>query len=121
MAPDSKLFPNKAGKSLHWATRQKHRKISREAARDAAKGVVPPTPLDGTVHLAIHARYGYRRRLPDLDATIAACKPHIDGLVEAGVLVDDRIITRISATHERVTKDADCALTGQTILTLTER
>lgn len=119
MAPDRLLFPNKQGKSLHWATRSKHRKISREAACKAASRLNLPT-ISLPVIITIHARYGSRRRLPDLDASISACKPMIDGLVEAGLLQDDRQMVKITATHEKVTKADDAALTGETIITIEE-
>ena len=85
MCPARELFPNRQGKNLHWATRSKHRKISREAASKAASLLHIKKTITKPVNLTIHARYGSRRRLPDLDATISAAKPMIDGLVEAGL------------------------------------
>lgn len=120
MAPDRLLFPNKQGKSLHWATRSKHRKISREAAYKAASLLHQKHKITSPVVLTIHAMYGSRRRLPDLDASISACKPMIDGLVEAGLLLDDRQMVKIVATHERVAKESPVAKDGQTVITIEE-
>lgn len=122
MAPDSYLFPNKQSKSLYWGGRSTHRRTCREIAKKAAAKLGISPPLSGEVVVSIHARYGYRRRVPDLDATVAASKPFWDGVVDAGVLNDDSQIVRIVATHEKILmKPGDDPPKGETILTIEEK
>ena len=120
MAPDSRLFPNKQGKSLHWATRSSARRKSREAACAAAEKVKPRRPIANDVICTIHAVYGHRRRVPDIDASISACKPFIDGLADAGVIRDDRQIVKLIGTHEKMVQKKGGKLPGRTIITIEE-
>ena len=103
MAPESAMMPNQLSKNAHWGKRAKVRKECREIARYAAMASgLHMEPYSGPVAITIHAAYGYKRVTPDLDATISACKPFIDGLVDAGILVDDNQVTRYVATHEKL-------------------
>lgn len=103
MEPSNKLFPNAIGRGGHWGTRSKAHAECRQTARYAAMASgVHTEPYSGPVALTIHAAYGHRRRLPDLDATISACKPFIDGLVDAGILVDDDQVQKYIATHKKL-------------------
>ena len=38
----------------------------------------------------------------NLDATVSACKPFIDGLADAGIIEDDDQMEKIIATHEKL-------------------
>ena len=120
MAPDSRMFPNKAGKSLHWQTRRSARAKSREAGYKAAKKCKPPKPIAGPVVCTIHAEYGYRRRVPDLDATVSACKSFIDGLTDAGIFLDDKQIVKIIATHQKMVVPKGEKWPGLTTITIEE-
>ena len=103
MEPDNRLFPNAIGRGGHWGTRAKCHAECRQTARYAAMASgMHIEPFAGPVSVTIHAGYGYKRVTPDLDATISACKPFIDGIVDAGVLVDDDQVQRIVATHEKL-------------------
>lgn len=120
MAPASEMFPNRRHRSGGLypgiAASTKCRTIAKAVARDIA----PREAISGPVELTIHAGYGYRRVVPDLDATISAVKPFIDGLVDAGVLVDDRQIVRITATHEKLRSNRRHRAEGYTELTIRE-
>ena len=103
MEPDNALFPNAIGRGGHWGKRSKSHATCRQVARYAAmESGMHLEPIEGPVALTIHVGYGYRRVKPDLDATISACKPFIDGLVDAGILVDDDQVQKITATHEKL-------------------
>ena len=103
MAPESAMMPNQLSKNGHWSKRAKARRDCREIARYAAMASgMHIEPFAGPVALTIHAGYGHKRVKPDLDATISACKPYIDGLVDAGILVDDNQVQKIIATHEKM-------------------
>lgn len=103
MAPESAMMPNQLSKQGHWGKRAKVRKECREIARYAAMASgMHIEPYSGPVAITIHAAYGYARVTPDLDASIAAAKPFFDGLVDAGILVDDKQIQKITATHEKL-------------------
>jgi Holliday junction resolvase RusA-like endonuclease len=106
MAPPSKLFPNQASKQAHWAIRSRLRAECREVAYFAARAAVPLDydPITVPVELELHIGYPSKRRLPDLDASISGAKALLDGVVDAGVLADDNLVTRIVATHEKLPK-----------------
>lgn len=104
MPPARELFPNAEAKRRHWGVRAEMRAECREMAKYAAMETAQRCgPIAGPVTLTIHAAYGYKRTLPDLEATIAACKPYVDGIVDAGVLYDDDQVKKITATHEKLT------------------
>lgn len=90
--PPRDLLPNRRG-SL-WAYRRAAKAYRRDAffaAKAALHGHTPPQ----LAHAKVRARY-YHRRISDRmdpDNSIACLKPAIDGLVDAGILVDDREIT----------------------------
>lgn len=103
MEPVSALMPNQLEKNNHWRKRADARRECRQMARYAAMASgMYLEPFTGPVHLTLTAFYGYRRVKPDLDATISACKPFIDGIVDAGILVDDKQIEKITATHYKI-------------------
>jgi hypothetical protein len=88
------LTPNTRRK-LHWAEQARITKSQRELARLVAHAVklAGPTGFGRTADLPrdIHLTLvrGKGQRLLDLDALGAACKPYLDGIVDAGLLVDD--------------------------------
>ena len=120
MEPVSALMPNQLEKNNHWRKRADARRECRQMARYAAMASgMYLEPFTGPVALTIHAAYGHDHRTPDLDATVAATKPFLDGLVDAGLLVDDDQVRRLTATHEKLrpAKRGDRPQ-GYTIMTL---
>lgn len=131
MDPPKALLPNQLTKQGSWhrraEARQKCRAVAAQAAREAT---ITGYPVSGPVHVTIHAAYGVdvesraqrkpMRRLPDLDGTVAAVKPMIDGLADAGVIEDDDQVVKITATHERLPATKTSRPSGYTILTITE-
>lgn len=120
MAPPAELFPNKRHRrgGLHpgIAAAKEYREVTQYAAMEHVNG----TPFAGPVHLIIHAAYGHKRRVPDLDATISATKPAVDALADAGLIYDDDQVAMITATHEKLTSTRRHKPTGFTTLTITE-
>ena len=115
LAPPRELLPNnrRRGGGAHWSVQATATTPYRTAAYLAAvaqRGTCGGGPLltgPGVV-VAYRVvwpwdRYGARRRLPDPDAIPTACKAVLDGLVDAGVLVDDgpEVIGEIRARGER--------------------
>jgi hypothetical protein len=70
---------------VHWAKRHRHDRQWREAVGWAAKDWRLPAPFD-FAHV-VFTRFSSSE--PDHDNLVASCKPLVDGLVDAGVLVDD--------------------------------
>ena len=83
--PDPNLNPNKR---LHWAGLYR---AKRDAKQEACLRVVeqgrPHQPLESALLEITWVAKSKRRR--DADNLFASMKPYIDGLVMAGVLVDD--------------------------------
>ena len=89
--PDKALFPNKAGNTLHWAQRSALRKAHREEAY--FKAYLQPIKIysdlpykKATILIRVTAK---DKRKRDLDGFLTACKPWIDGIVDAGIIEDD--------------------------------
>ena len=119
--PPSKLFPNQASKQGSWHVRARVRKESREIAAYAAMNARTATcPIAGPVAVEIHAAYGHRRRLPDIDATSSAAKAFLDGVVDAGILYDDDQVVRWTVTHEKLPSRPKAPAQGFTTITITE-
>ena len=83
--PDKALFPNKAGNTLHWAQRSALRKAHREEAFWLA---IKENSYfkQATIEIQVTAK---DKRKRDLDGLLTACKPWIDGIVDAGIMEDD--------------------------------
>ncbi len=114
--PPSELLPN-ARRRLHWRTVAKYSLAMRETATYAALG---QRPLDwktitGPVILTLHADYGRRRRVPDLDGTLGACKNFLDGLADAGIIKDDQQVVELRVTHGKAVDGV-----GQVSITVNE-
>ena len=85
--PASELMPN-AARRIHWAVKSKIAGKAREQAKIlglANKGQWQ-APERAKITYEFHVA---NRRRRDLDGLISACKPYIDGLVDAGILKDD--------------------------------
>jgi Holliday junction resolvase RusA-like endonuclease len=100
--PDARLLPNR---KLHWAVKARATIDARSEARFVSEdwrnlkarelNVRIPRPL----LLSCTARvtfYPPDKRRRDLDNLLRACKPYWDGMVDAGLLVDDSCIKEIS-------------------------
>lgn len=120
MSPPSELFPNRRHRRGGLHPGIKAAEQCRLVAGSAARKVAARTPLTGPVELTIHAGYGYRRVTPDLDATISACKAFLDGVVDAGIMIDDSQVVRIVATHEKLKSNRKARADGFTALTFRE-
>ena len=98
--PPASLSPN--GRAHVFTRARDARRVRGEAkfmARSAlaARGMGPPRWQQATV---TYTWRNNRGPLPDADNLIARCKPVLDGLIDAGILADDRHVT-ISARAER--------------------
>ncbi len=88
--PPSELYPNKL-RSLHWSKRAEVEREAREWANYIAFGIRCET---GANKPPDKARITYKfivkdKRIRDLEGMLSACKPWVDGIVDAGVLVSD--------------------------------
>ena len=85
--PASQLYPNMGGKVLHWGVRAEARKMARQESYYQGYALDIKKPLElMAVEFVFHAK---NKRSRDLDNLIAASKPWLDGLVDAGIMVDD--------------------------------
>lgn len=102
--PASALLPNRAHRKGGMAARRFAASQARcwgmlaalEARQAHPRAAFPFTEV------ALLYRFSHpRQSAPDLDNLIAACKPYLDGLVQAGILADDgpRIVQRIEAEY----------------------
>lgn len=109
--PPSVLLPNQRRKH-HWGTISKATRELREIAYYAALDQRPNdwTPFAEPVVLSLRVGYGRRRRIPDLDASASACKAIIDSMIDAGIISDDRIITKLVVRHGKDPKGEGYAI-----------
>ncbi len=84
--PDKALFPNRAGKTMHWSERSELRSIAREEAYWMAYRKLEKPFEKATIEIFVTSA---DRRRRDLDGFLTACKSWIDGLVLAGIIRDD--------------------------------
>ena len=105
-APGRFLATNDRGK---WAKHSPVVKAWREAAKTAA---LECFPFDGPVSIKADV-YKPSRRAYDLDGVVPTIKACIDGLRDAGVLVEDdmRHVTRLIVQHGEVRKPGAIAIT----------
>ena len=80
---------------LHWADKMRRTRNIRQLAATTARGLKPV----GTVHVAAHIGYLTGGRADP--ANCGVVKPLIDGLVDAGLLVDDDSTHVIGPTYLR--------------------
>lgn len=120
IAPPSDLLPNKRHRRGGLYKGIAAAQDSRAAAKYAAMNVANGSTISGPVHLTIHVAFGYKRVTPDLDGTISAVKPMIDGLADAGLIRDDDQIVKITATQEKLRSTRRERATGYTRLTIEE-
>ena len=84
----------------HWRTRHAVAKRWKSAVRRAvlADGRVPEKPLDRVEMLCER----HSTREPDYDNLVASFKPIRDGLVEMGLLIDDKPTILVKCEHRWV-------------------
>ncbi|HVL23879.1 MAG TPA: RusA family crossover junction endodeoxyribonuclease [Thermomicrobiales bacterium] len=102
MDPPAILLPN-AKRNAHWARINQATQEYRECAKYAALNARPRRwqPFAGPVALHIHIGWGRRRRRIDLDAAGSGAKAALDGLVDAHILIDDRLVVDLRVTQEK--------------------
>lgn len=83
--PPPRLSPNAR---VHWATKAREAKLYRARCRFDVRLPDGWQPL-AAAGLTLHCRYCGRRQALDADNAGASFKAGLDGLVDAGVLVDD--------------------------------
>ena len=92
--------PNE-NRRLHWGARAAGEKTYREAARLAALAALRSSGRADDYPLrraTLEYVFVLERAAGDLDGLVAASKPILDGIVEAGVLVDDRVSVLVGLT-----------------------
>ena len=96
--PPRALSPNARG---HWSKRYKAGKELGESVWVRAREVAPPEPWE---RVTIRYKVFWCGKVPDPDNFIASMKPALDGIVRAGVIVDDgpEYVTILPVTNERV-------------------
>jgi crossover junction endodeoxyribonuclease RusA len=80
-------WPPGPNRRMSWQARYRETAVWRRAASLGAYAF-SVEPVAPTERLAVVV-HGIGRRRVDLDNVLAACKPILDGLVDAGVLPDD--------------------------------
>ncbi len=98
MVPDSCLLPNQRIKT-HYLKQHKHMSELRTAAKYAASE--SQHKVYAPVEISYSVWWPKGRRRPDVDAIPVACKPALDGIVDAGVITDDGpdTIVRVMASQ----------------------
>ena len=107
--PPRELSPNAR---VHWSIKSGMAKGYRWAAKIEALLSRPTKPLTAPVGMSL-TFVTSTARLPDVDNLIASIKSGIDGLVDAGVLVDDspKYLRLTGATvRKREGKEQPCVM-----------
>ena len=98
--------PN-ALRRAHWAVRSRDAKIFRAASAAIAGDIVRQTPETFPIDPAVlFLTFVLAQARGDLDGLVAAAKPIVDGLKDAGVIVDDNVarVPRLVAQWSRGTR-----------------
>ena len=89
--PPRALSPN--GRP-HFMAKAKAKRTQRDTANMGARAALGRTPQPRWTHATVQLRwYAKTARWPDADNAIGSVKGAIDGLVDAGVLLDDDNLT----------------------------
>ncbi len=84
--PSRELMPN-LSRTLHWRTRGEIAKRDRGEAYYQSFGTHPGFQFDqATINYEFMVK---NKRIKDIDGLVSACKPIIDGIVDAGILPND--------------------------------
>lgn len=100
-----------ANSRTHWVVRHRAAKHDRYVAATMALAEMRKarswTPMLGAT---LSIRWLGRGRLPDPDNVGGRTKGFIDGLTDAKVWEDDRVVTAVTFSTERVRQAADCGV-----------
>jgi Holliday junction resolvase RusA-like endonuclease len=99
--PADVLSPNAR---VHWSARNRAVREYRALAKYAAMQDGRPVTVLGPVDISVRVLWPARRRKSDADNALASCKAALDGLVDAGVIGDDRQVQRMSIEQEKLDK-----------------
>lgn len=94
--PYSELLPNNL-RCTHWSVRSKVEAVAREEAYILGHDIRPKEPFEFCNVEIIFTLPD--KRIRDLDGMAGACKPWLDGLTDAGVLLKDDCWHLKKATH----------------------
>lgn len=109
--PPKSLSPNER---VNVFTRARDARRVRGEAKLLARGALASRGMPAPRWERARVHYTWRHNrgtLPDQDNLIARCKPVLDGLVDAGILADDRHVT-VTATAERGEPSLIVCVTG---------
>lgn len=95
--PEPELSPNHRA---HRMVRARKQKELREFAGWCARDTAPSSPLTGPVTVTVTIGWPKRRPGMDIDNATATLKGAIDGIVDAGYLVDDKQITELRVRQQ---------------------
>ena len=103
-SPSNALLPNTRSRK-HWSSRSAATANLREAAKYEAyeqkpEGWEPMLRYKATILVQYeYSRYKGDREMPDLDGEMSAVKPAIDGLQDAGIILDDKYAVEYTIRH----------------------
>lgn len=101
--PPKECSPNARS---HWAAKaravKKYRTVARIFSSVAWGGYPPMAKADAQIVF-----YYHQRRVRDLDNLLASAKAGFDGIADAGVVVNDSVITYLPVSIEIVGKDIE--------------
>jgi len=86
--PPSELFPNRL-RSIHWTKRSQIERESREEGYYEALAIKPTNYIAPEYAEVSYLFVISDRRIRDIEAMLIACKPYIDGMVDAGIILKD--------------------------------
>lgn len=95
----------------HWSVRHRAAKHDRYVAATAALAEMRKSASwQAMSGAALTVLWRGRGRLPDPDNIGARTKAYIDGLTDAGVWSDDRVVRSVMFSTERVKSAQDCGI-----------
>ena len=86
--PPSELFPNRL-RSIHWSKRSQIEREAREEGYYEALAIKPTNYVAPEYAEVSYLFVISDRRIRDIEAMLIACKPYIDSLVDAGIILKD--------------------------------
>lgn len=86
----------------HWRVKNKHAKAYRQTAKYAAMAArAEQGPIRGAVMVHYVFAWEKGRKRMDFDNLVGLAKPALDGLVDAGIMGDDRYVVGMTAEQTR--------------------
>lgn len=100
-----------ANARTHWVVRHRAAKHDRYVAATLALAEMRKRPAwEPMGGATVSVVWRGRGRLPDPDNVGGRTKGFIDGLTDAGVWADDRVVTAVTFAVERVRSAAECGI-----------